>query len=190
MDRVYKWFVFLLIFLLTASGDPSAAFADNDDCKEKHRYQKRERRHSARNVKRNMTIAINPTYAENCGACHIAYQPGLLPSGSWDKILDDLSDHFGESIELNPESTRMISEYLKANAANSSSEKLSAKIMRSLGSQEPLRITEVPYIQRKHHEIQQNVLDRKAIGSLSNCAACHTTAENWIYDDDYIAIPR
>jgi predicted PP-loop superfamily ATPase len=106
------------------------------------------------------------------------------------KIFADLSDHFGESVELDSESEKMILTYLKANAANYSSGKLSAKIMRSLDNKTPLRITEVPYIQREHHEIQQTVLDRESIGSLSNCAACHTSAEEGIYDDDNVTIPR
>ena len=190
MNREYKWFIFLLIFLLTVGGDLYSAFADNDGRKEKRRYQKRERRHSEYNGKRNLPMVSDPTYEENCGACHFAYQPGLLPSGSWEKILAGLSDHFGESIELDSESAKTISAYLRANSANYSSGKLSLKIMKSLGKQTPLRITEVPYIRREHHEIQQNVLNRESIGSLSNCAACHTSAEKGIYDDDNVTIPR
>ena len=190
MNRIHKWIVFLLAFLLTANGVFYTAFADHDDHKKKNRYQKRERRHSEHNGKGKLTIANNPKYTENCGACHFAYQPGLLPSGSWDKILKSLTDHFGEDIDLDPESKKIIVEYLKANAANYSSAKLSAKIMRSLGHQTPLRIIQVPYIQRKHHEIQLNVFKRESIGSLSNCLACHTTAEKGIYDDDNVTIPR
>jgi hypothetical protein len=190
MNRIPKWIVFLLAFLLTANGVFYTAFADHDDHKKKNRYQKRERRHSEHNGKGKLTIVNNPKYTENCGACHFAYQPGLLPSGSWDKILKSLTDHFGEDIDLDPESKKIIVEYLKANAANYSSAKLSAKIMRSLGHQTPLRITQVPYIQRKHHEIQLNVFKRESIGSLSDCLACHTTAEKGIYDDDNVTIPR
>ena len=190
MNRIHKWIVFLLAFLLTANGVFYTAFADQDDHKEKRRYQKRERKHSEHNGKRNLTIVNNPTYTENCGACHFAYQPELLPSGSWDKILADLADHFGEAIELDPESKKIIAEYLKANAADNSSAKLSARIMKSIGNQTPQRITEIPYIQKNHHEISQDVIKRESIGSLSNCSACHTTAEKGIYDDDNVKIPK
>ena len=190
MNREYKWFIFLLIFLLTVGGDLFSAFADDKDHREKRRYHKRERRHSEDNGQRKLPIVSDTAYTENCGACHFAYQPGLLPSGSWEKILNGISDHFGESIELDSESSKTIFTYLKANAANYSSGKLSAKIIKSLGNQTPIRITEVPYILREHHEIQQNVLDRESIGSLSNCAACHTNADKGIYEDDNIAIPR
>jgi hypothetical protein len=62
--------------------------------------------------------------------------------------------------------------------------------MRSPGSRVPLRITEIPYIQEKHHEVSASVLKRKSIGSLSNCSACHKTAEKGIYDDDNVVIPK
>ena len=190
MNRIDKWIVFLLVFFLAVNGVFYPASADHDDHRKKRRYQKRERRHSENNGKRHLTIVNNPAYTENCAACHFAYQPGLLPSGSWDKILNGLADHFGEDIDLDPESKKIIIEYLKANAADYSSARLSLKIMRSLGHQTPLRITEVPYIRREHHEIQVNVLKRESIGSLSNCLACHTTAEKGIYDDDNVTIPR
>lgn len=169
MNKKYKWFVFFLILLLTAGGNLCPAFADDDDHREKRRYQQRQRNHSEDDGRRNLPIAIDPAYTENCGACHFAYQPGLLPSGSWEKILAGLQDHFGESFELDPESTKKISAYLRTNSANYASGKLSAKIMKSLNNQAPLRITEVPHIRREHHEIQQDVLNRKSIGSLSNC---------------------
>ena len=105
------------------------------------------------------------------------------------KILSGLLNHFGESIDLEPESAKTILTYLKDNSANYSSGRLSTKIMKSLGNQEPLKITEVPYIRRKHHEIRRNVLDRESIGSLSNCTACHIEAEKGIYDDGNVTIP-
>jgi hypothetical protein len=192
MDRIqiHKWILFLLTFLVTANGVFYPAFADHDDHKERQRYQKRERRHSEHNGKRNLAIVNNSMYMENCGACHFAYQPELLPSGSWEKILNNLADHFGEDIDLDDESRKIIAEYLKANAADYSPAKLSAKIMKKIGNQTPLRITQILYIQRKHHELQPSVFKRKSIGSLSNCLACHTTAENGIYDDDNVTIPR
>ena len=62
--------------------------------------------------------------------------------------------------------------------------------MRCLGGQVPIRITDIPYIRKKHHELDPAIFKRKSIGSLSNCIACHTTAENGIYDDDDVKIPE
>jgi hypothetical protein len=62
--------------------------------------------------------------------------------------------------------------------------------MRSLRNQVPLRITDIPYIIDKHHEISPNVLRLESIGSLANCSACHTTAKDGIYEDDNVIIPK
>lgn len=190
MKRVHKWIVILLAFLLMANGVIYTAFADHDDHEGRKQHRKRERKHSEYNGKGNLSAVNNPTYQENCGACHFAYQPELLPSGSWDKILKSSGDHFGETIDLDTESKDIIAKYLKTNAADYSSAKLSAKIMKCIGNQIPQRITGISYIQRKHHEISQDVIKRKSIGSLSNCLACHTTAEKGIYSDDNVKIPK
>jgi Dihaem cytochrome c len=190
MDKGHKLIVFLLVFSLTAGGGLYTAFGDDDGHRGKRRYQKRERKHSEDNGRRNLPIFSDPAYTENCGTCHFAYQPGLLPAGSWEKIIAGLSDHFGETIELYSESAKAISAYLRANSANYSPRKLSLKIMKSLDNQLPLRITQVPFIRREHHEIPLSVLNRESIGSLSNCAACHTSADKGIYDDDNVTIPR
>jgi len=167
--------------------------ADDDDHErgeKRRRYQKRYRNDSKHYKKRYLTPVNNLTYIEECGACHFAYQPELLPAESWDKILAGFEDHFGETIELDPDSKRVVAQYLKTNAAEHSSAKRAVKIMRCLGNRTPLRITQIPYIQKKHHEIHPDVFERESIGSLSNCSACHPTAEKGIYEDDDVVIPR
>ncbi len=32
---------------------------------------------------------------KECGECHMAYHPGLLPTASRNRIMDGLADHFG-----------------------------------------------------------------------------------------------
>lgn len=54
----------------------------------------------------------------------------------------------------------------------------------------PLRITEVPYFQRKHRKIGPDVVARPAVKTLANCAACHQGAQDWDFDDDRVKIPR
>jgi hypothetical protein len=158
--RIHKLILFLLVFLLTAGGGFDASLADHDDHGKGHRYQKRERKRFGHTGKRKLTVVNNLLYSKNCGDCHFTYQPGLLPSTSWDKILNGLPDHFGEEVDLDEESKKIIAQYLQTNGADYSPARLSAKIMRSLGPQTPLRITHVPYIRRKHHNIRPAVLPR------------------------------
>ena len=163
---------------------------DHDSGKGKHRKRKHERRRDGDHRKSYIKPVNNSVYKEECGACHFAYQPELLPGASWIKIMADLDDHFEEPVELDDDSKKAISDYLKSNSAEFSSAKRAVKIMRSLGKQVPMRITDTPYIREKHHEIKPEVIKRESVGSLSNCIACHTTAEEGIYEDDNVKIPK
>jgi len=138
--------IILVALLLMVNGVFYAALADHDEHKERKRYQKGHGNSSEHDGKRHLKPVDNPTYKEICGDCHFAYQPELLPSSSWEKIIAGLSDHHGEEIDLDQESKKIIAEYLKANSAEYSSAKPAVKIMRSLKGKTPMRITDVPYI--------------------------------------------
>lgn len=139
--------------------------------------------------KKHFSPVTNQTYQNTCGGCHFVYPAGLLPSASWAKILNRLQDHFGEEVPCEAAEQKEISQYLMENGADRSSGKKSAKIMKSLKGKTPLRITEIAYIRDKHRKISKEVLNRKAIGSLSNCSACHKTADKGNFDDDNVTIP-
>ena len=129
----------------------------------------------------------NPLYAEECSACHFAYQPGLMPARSWQKIMANLEDHFGENAELEAEEQKALTDYLVKNAAEFSKHKRSVKIMRSLSRDKtPVRITEIPYIVRKHDELSAKMVKDNP---LSYCDKCHTSADTGSYSERYINIP-
>ncbi len=175
-------FLFTLILLATAIS------ADDDG--KKHRYREHRRGDTNHYGGKFLTPVNNAAYAGHCGACHFAYQPGLLPSDSWRKILENSDDHFGEALDLNADAKDEIYVYLTSNAANMSSSKMSQKILHCLDGQTPLRITDIPYIRKEHHEIGRNVVNRPSVGSLSNCIACHRNADRGVYDDDRVSIPE
>jgi hypothetical protein len=136
----------------------------------------------------------NKTYSDECGSCHYAYPPGLLPGKSWAKLLDEkaLNDHFGENASLDKDALKSIHDYAMDNAADKSWYKRSRKI--ALATEEgeaPLRITEVRYIKRKHHDIPEKMIKgNKDVKSLSYCNACHTKADKGIFDSDTVSIPN
>lgn len=136
----------------------------------------------------------NKQYKDECGSCHFAYQPGLLPSKSWEKLLNEkaLADHFGENAELDKEVLAPIYDFVMANAADKSYYKRARKITNSTdGLEAPLRITEVRYIKRKHHEIPERMIKgNKDVKSLSYCDACHTQADKGVFDEDTVRIPN
>lgn len=134
----------------------------------------------------------NPLYAAECGSCHFAYQPGLLPEASWRKLMTQLSDHFGENAELAPETQKLIAEYLIQNAAERDPGRIALGMLRSTGAQsEPVqRITETSYFIRQHNELPPRLWrDNPKVGSMSNCSACHTKADNASFDEHQVKIP-
>ncbi len=197
MNRIKGLIVISGIFLLLTSGIFHAVLADDHGRHKEEKGHQNEHHeggddkghYSGSDSKAGLSPIGNPAYKETCGACHFVYLPELLPSGSWKKIMAGIGDHFGQALEIAPDAQNAILQYLIADAAENSPAKRSAKIMKSLGIRTPLRITDIPYILEKHHKVSSEILKRKSVGSLSNCAACHKSAENGIYDDD-VVIPQ
>ncbi len=132
----------------------------------------------------------NEVYRTYCGSCHFAYQPGLLPARSWLKIVDVPGGHAGGDVPLDEKTKTEIRRYLTANSAEYAGSKRSRKILASLDGGVPTRISEVPYIREKHHELGDELFLRTSVKSRGNCIACHSTAERGDYDDDGVTIPK
>lgn len=133
-------------------------------------------------------------YQDECGECHFAYQPGLLPARSWEKLLnaEALRDHFGDNAEMDKDTLRAIHDYAVENSADKSWYKRSRKIaVATSEGPAPLRITELRYIERKHHEIPEKMVKgNKDVKSLSYCDKCHTQAAKGAFDADTVLIPN
>lgn len=129
---------------------------------------------------------MNAVYLEECGSCHMAYPAKLLPQKSWQKIMLGLEDHFGENAELDDETRNEIEEYLLHGSGQVSYQKL----FRNLGDETPLRITGLPYFVHEHDEIPARMITgNDKVMSLSQCNACHRTAERGRFDEDDVVIP-
>lgn len=121
----------------------------------------------------------------------MAYQPGLLPARSWEKVMANLADHFGDNAEIVREDRNAIAAFLTAHAADRARE-ARPKIAASLRPGDaPLRITETPYIRSKHRELPARlVTGNPKVRSLAQCNACHTGAERSSYREREIDIPE
>ncbi len=111
------------------------------------------------------------TVKKECGACHLAFQPGLLPASSWKAIMGGLGDHFGEDASLDEETARHITDYLMRNSG------------RDKRGKAPLRITELRWFVHEHKK-EVSARAMKKAGTMANCAACHRGADKGYYDDD------
>ncbi|WP_419798818.1 MAG: diheme cytochrome c [Terasakiella sp.] len=126
----------------------------------------------------------NPVVEKECGSCHMAFQPQMMPKRSWEKIMDGLGDHFGEDASLSADVSQEIRDYLVANAADAGW--WSGKFMRGIKEGDaPMRITEMPYWVREHRkEVPARAWDDPKVKTKANCQACHRDAKRGYYDDD------
>lgn len=133
----------------------------------------------------------NTLYRSECGSCHFAFQPGLLPANAWEAIMKRLDDHYGENAELDAATAAEITHYLTTHAADRSNYKRSKGFASSIDIQSALpRITTTRYFQRKHDEIPSWVLrqDNRSL-RFAQCDACHTEADKGSFDEHAVLIP-
>lgn len=129
------------------------------------------------------------TVSAECGACHWAYHPSLLPRSSWAALLADLENHFGEDASLPAEETGRIASFYDRYAAEAWDTE-AARRFAMVSPSEPLRITATPYWTAKHANIAPAIFLAAPVGSRSNCIACHRDADSGRFDDQAIAIPE
>jgi hypothetical protein len=126
----------------------------------------------------------DPLTLKECGGCHLAFPPAMLPAASWRKLMAGLDDHFGDDASLDADTAAQITRYLVANAGDGGA-RHSARLLRGLGADAaPLRITELPRWVREHDEVPRREWTSKEVGSKANCAACHADAEKGYFEDD------
>jgi cytochrome b len=136
-------------------------------------------------------LADDPVWREECGSCHLAFHPNLLPARSWKRILAAQAEHFGTDLALDAPTAAAVETFLVRNAAESSATEAAFKINRSIPpGLTPLRITETPYWLEKHNGIRRSDWQKPLVKSQSNCAACHRDAVAGTFEDAAMRIPR
>lgn len=126
-----------------------------------------------------------PLVLKECGACHMAFQPAFLPARSWNSMMDELANHFGEDASLPADKAKVIRDYYMANAGDVVTQGRARKYMRWVASGgTPQKITENPDFLRKHDRIPERVWKDPKVVAKSNCPACHRGADQGWYDDD------
>jgi cytochrome b len=132
---------------------------------------------------------LDPTYAQECGSCHMAYPPSLAPSPLWSAIMDGLQDHFGEDASLEPDLMSRIRAYLAMNAAEKWDTRAAHELQGS-NPQDPLRLTATPFWIRMHRGVPESVFKSRAVGARGACEKCHSDASTGRFDPQDIHIPE
>ena len=121
-----------------------------------------------------------PIYKQECAACHMAYQPGLLPAKSWTRIMGGLDKHYGSDASLDAAAVQQISRWLQSEAGT---------YKRVAEAPPEDRITRSAWLVSKHRKLDPQVWKHASVKSAANCAACHTGAERGDFDDDGVKMP-
>jgi hypothetical protein len=137
------------------------------------------------------SLPDNKTWRDECGSCHVAYHPTLLPARSWKALMDRQDDHFGEKLGLDEAAVAGILEFLQKYSAETGMTEPAYKINRSIpADQTPLRITETGYWIEKHRIVTDGAWQHPKVRSKANCGACHLDAERGTYEDAAMRLPR
>ena len=170
-----------LTVLCGVMGCAAAIVSDGDD-------MAKQRRGAGKSI----PLVANKPYQTECTSCHVGYLPGFLPARSWNKLMGDLENHFGENASLDKQVHDEILKYVTANAADHNpSSPRSRKIARLVSSGDaPLRITDTLFWSRKHASVRAYVWKREKVGSKAHCDACHLDAGKGVYDDHDVRVPK
>lgn len=128
----------------------------------------------------------NIAFVNECGSCHTLYPPNLLPKKSWELIMSDLENHFGDDASLNEETNQDILSFLLKNSAETSTMKASWNFINSIGNKDIIALTKTTYWERKHKKIPKEVFKNEKVKSVANCKACHSDIEKGLIENENI----
>jgi len=127
-----------------------------------------------------MPAPLNPVYKNECGSCHTAYPPGMLPAASWKRIMSGLERHYGVDATLEPSVVMQLSQWLETNASQG----------RKTGVAPPEdRITRSPWFVKEHREVAPAVWRLSSVKSAANCSACHNSADQGRFSEHDLKRP-
>lgn len=104
-------------------------------------------------------------YMDTCGKCHIPISPSVLPSESWQKILENPDQHYGVSVDFIRLTQVLLWEYL-------------ATFSRPVSRNEPVPVfvTQSRYFKAIHPRV-----DLPKPATIKTCIACHPNAQQYDY---------
>ena len=176
MKRMLPMVAALVFAALTLA--PLVTRADNDD------HEEHESHHGRVGGRSSDPARASPawkTYQAECGSCHLAYSPALLPAPAWRRVMAGMTKHFGTDAGVDARAAAEIGAFLEYNAAEG---------RKRGGDSGVLRITETPWFTRKHREVPAHAWKNPKVLSPANCTACHAGAERGDFDEHAVRIPR
>lgn len=136
-------------------------------------------------------LTSNEMWQSECSDCHLAYHPSLLPARSWQQLLTEQADHFGDDLALDEETLAELTTFATHHAAETEVTEVAWKMSHTIPAHEtPLAITKTVYWKKQHREIADAVWQQSNINTKANCPACHLDAKQGTFEDGAMRIPE
>lgn len=124
------------------------------------------------------------SYRAECGSCHVAYPPGLLPAGAWRTLMSGLDHHFGTDASVTDATRAELTGWLVASAATRKEGEAAQ------GAGDAPRITATRWFRKEHREIASATWHARPVQSASNCEACHPQAAAGDFSERSARLPK
>jgi cytochrome b len=118
-------------------------------------------------------------WSKECGGCHLAYSPALLPFASWKRTLDEQDRHFGEDLGLGADAAGKLLEHAKATPIPSwAAWKLATSVP---PGDAPLEISTTSFWRTAHATLAEADFKPPRSAGRHDCEACHRDAASGIF---------
>jgi cytochrome b len=126
-------------------------------------------------------------WTKECSGCHLAYSPALLPQRSWERMLREQDQHFGEDLSLPPAAVKaLVAEASAHHAATWAAWKLAAS---APPAEAPQRITELRFWRHAHRNLPDSAFKAPVSSGRHDCESCHLDAASGIFQPRMIQKP-
>jgi len=127
-------------------------------------------------------------WTKDCGECHLAYSPALLPYRSWQRTLDEQDRHFGEDLGLSAAAVERLLAFARGVQAPSWH---AWKLAQSVPPTDiPLEISATPHFRAAHADLPESAFKPPVSAGKHECDACHRDAASGIFHPRMIQIPK
>jgi len=137
--------------------------------------------------------ADDPRWRAECGSCHAAFPPALLTAPAWRQVMGALDRHYGADASIDAKTAAEIGAFLERNAGERgrAAPPVVASTRADIARARALpRITDSAGFSKEHREGPASTIARPDVGSLANCAACHTAADRGDFSERALRVPR
>lgn len=136
-------------------------------------------------------LARDAQYEQECGDCHLAFHPSLLPVRSWDLLMARQADHFGEDLMLDPALAGRLQDFLVRHAAELSDSEAAWRVAHDTPvASSPLRVTQTPMWVQAHAGLSDETFQAEPVRSALRCEACHEDALGGRFANRAIHLPE